>query len=63
MAAACEKLDHLEDFPFRPVIRDSALALFQAAIREATRRGWNIGRLARDRLAAVKQKMIFHGRV
>jgi hypothetical protein len=63
MAAACEKLDHLEDFPFRPVIRDSALALFQAAIGEATRRGWNIGRLARDRLAAVKQKMIFHGRV
>jgi len=63
MAAACEKLDHLEDFPFRPVIRDSALALLQAATNEASRRGWDITSLTRDRLAGVKQKMIFHGRV
>jgi hypothetical protein len=63
MAAACEKLDHLEDFPFRPVIRESAIALLQAAIAEALHRGWDITSLTRDRLAAVKQKMIFHGRV
>lgn len=63
MAAACEKLDHLEDFPFRPVIRDSALKLLQAAANEAMRRDWDIATLTRDRLAGVKQKMIFHGRV
>jgi hypothetical protein len=63
MAAACEKLDHLEDVPFRCVIRDSALALLQVATGESSRRGWDITSLTRDRLAEVKQKMIFHGRV
>ena len=32
MAAACEKLDHLEDYPFRPVLREGTIELVQAAI-------------------------------
>jgi hypothetical protein len=63
MAAACEKLDHLEDVAFRPVIRENALALLSAAMGEAERRGWTIADLVRARLAGVKQKMIFHGRL
>lgn len=63
MAAACEKLDHLEDFPFRPTIRESAVALIEAAAREAVIRGWDIADLVRLRLAGVKQKMIFHGQL
>lgn len=63
MAAACEKMDHLEDIAFRPIIRDSAVALVEAAVEEADRHGWSIGDLVRTRLAAVKQKMIFHGRL
>jgi hypothetical protein len=63
MAAACEKLDHLEDFSFRSVIRESALALVRAAVTEARRRRWDIRSLSVSRLAGVKQKMIFHGKV
>lgn len=63
MAAACEKLDHLEDFPFRPIIRESTISLLHAAAHEADCRGWNITDLVRARLAGVKQKMIFHGRL
>lgn len=61
MAAACEKLDHLEDVAFRPVIRENTIALFIAALTEAERRGWDIYDLVRARLAGVKKKMIFHG--
>jgi hypothetical protein len=35
IARACEKLDHLEDFPFRKVIADAVLALCRAAIIQA----------------------------
>lgn len=63
MAAACEKLDHLEDVAFRPVIRENAIALLNAALGEAERRGWVIADLVRARLVGVKQKMIFHGRL
>lgn len=63
MAAACEKLDHLEDFAFRAVVRERTISLVQAAIAEAERRGWGIAELVRTRLAGVKQKMIFHGQV
>lgn len=63
MAAACEKMDHLEDVAFRPIIRDSVVGLIEAAADEADRRGWQIAELVRSRLAGVKQKMIFHGRI
>lgn len=63
MAAACEKLDHLEDFPFRPAIRDATIVLVGASIAEADRSRWNIAELVRTRLTGVKQKMIFHGQL
>jgi hypothetical protein len=63
MAAACEKLDHLEDVAFRPIIRQCVMDLLRAAAAEAERHGWEIETLVRKRLAGVKQKMIFHGRV
>lgn len=62
MAAACEKLDHLEDFPFRPVIRDAVVELVRAAILAAENRRWNLPLLVRTRLKGVKEKSIFHGR-
>jgi hypothetical protein len=63
MAAACEKLDHLEDFPFRSAIREAVLAMVEAAIEHAEARGWDLTALVRERLRGVKEKMIFHGRV
>lgn len=63
MAAACEKLDHMEDFPFRPTVRAAATNLVCTAMAEADAQGWNLPDLVRRRLAGVKQKMIFHGRI
>jgi hypothetical protein len=61
MSAACEKLDHLEDFPFRPVIRDGAVACAKAALAFCAVNNWNIVKLVRERLNGVKAKYIFHG--
>lgn len=63
MAAACEKLDHLEDFPFRVVIRDAALRLVDAAIEFADGRGWNLRQLVQERLGTIKENFIHHGHV
>jgi hypothetical protein len=63
MAAACEKLDHLEDFPFRTVIREAAVELVDRAICFSDAQAWDLERLVRERLAGVKQKMIFHDRL
>lgn len=61
MAAACEKLDHLESFSYRETIRDSAVTLVGAALSVARERGWDIEDLVRQRLQPVKEKSIFHG--
>lgn len=61
MAAACEKLDHLESFPYRDAIQNATIAITSAALSVARHRGWDIGELVRDRLQPVKEKSIFYG--
>lgn len=63
MAAACEKLDHLEDFPFRSAIREAVVAIITTAIDHAESWGWDLHALVGARLKGVKEKMIFHGRI
>jgi hypothetical protein len=63
MAAACEKLDHLEDFPFRPVLREATVELVRSAIAFANMRGWDLRNLVRVRLKPVKEKFIHHDRM
>lgn len=60
MSAACEKLDHLEDFPFRPVIRDGVIACAKAALAFCAFKNWNASGLVGARLNGIKAKSIFH---
>jgi hypothetical protein len=62
MSAACEKLDHLEDFPFRPVIRDGVIACAKTALAFCAFMNWNVGGMVRERLKGIKTKSIFHKR-
>lgn len=63
MAAACEKLDHLEDFPFRSTLRDETLAILRACIALFASEGWEPVREMTDRLLPIKGKSIFHGKL
>jgi hypothetical protein len=58
MAAACEKLDHLEDFPFRPVLRSGVIALVDVAAAFATAHGWDLRGLVQERLERAKARFI-----
>lgn len=60
MAAACEKLDHLEDFAFRREIQAATVALLANAVCAAADRGWDVCDLVQERLGPVKEKSIFH---
>lgn len=60
MASACERLDHLEDFPFRMTIRDAAAELVAIALAAAQDRGWNMLEMVEVRLHPVKKKSIFY---
>ncbi|WP_374407403.1 hypothetical protein [Pelagerythrobacter sp.] len=63
MAAACEKMDHLEAFPFRERISESVLELLSQAISYAVSKGWSVEDLIAARLQPVKEKSIFYGRL
>lgn len=63
MSAAAEKLDHLEDFPFRRAFNEGCISLAAAAITFAGVRGWDLASMTRDRLTGVKQKNSLHGRL
>jgi hypothetical protein len=63
MAAACEKMDHLEDYPFRRVITEAALQLAVEALAVCDAKGWSVEELVRTRLQPVKEKSIFYGRL
>lgn len=60
MAAACEKMDHLEAFPFREKITEAVLDLLGAAIEFADRQCWDMPSLVAARLQPVKEKSIFY---
>lgn len=63
MAAACEKLDHLEDYPFRPVIKAAAIELLQASLNVCRKEVWVIQDLVATRLQPIKEKSIFYGKL
>ena len=63
MAAACEKMDHLEDFPFRKTITEAVLQLAANALSYCELRGWRIEELVSTRLQPVKEKSIFYHRL
>jgi len=63
MAAACEKLDHVEDFPFRRLIADAITDLAKGVLVFAAGQNWNLLEMARERLGGVKQKSILHGSI
>jgi len=63
MAAACEKLDHLEDYPFRPVIKAATVELLRASLNVCRTEGWVIQDLVAARLQPVKEKSIFYGKL
>ena len=60
MAAACEKLDHIEDYRFRAAIEDSVVSIAGAALGYASSCNWNLSELVRARLERVRQKFILH---
>ena len=62
MAAACEKMDHLEAFPFREKISQEVIELLGAAIAFAGLQGWDLPQMVADRLRPVKEKSIFYDR-
>jgi hypothetical protein len=63
MAGACERLDHLEDFPFRAAITDEVLAILGAGLDLFEAEGWSPATAMEERLAHVKAKWIFHGKL
>lgn len=59
MAAACERLDHLEDFPYRRILQDAAISITAAALATACHYGWSMPSLVYERLQPIKEKSIF----
>ena len=54
MAKACESVDHLEDFPFRPKIAEANLSIVRLLVAEAARRGIDLAESFADRLNQVE---------
>lgn len=63
MAAACEKMDHLEAFPFRERISESVLELLSQALSHAEAKDWDVEGMVAARLQPVKEKSIFFGKL
>ena len=63
MAAACERLDHLEDFPFRLALAEEVLIILAASLDLFADEGWQLVREMKERLAPIKSKSIFHGQL
>lgn len=63
MAGACERLDHLEDFPFRAAITTEVLAILSACIDLFDAEGWELATEREARLKPIKAKSIFHDKL
>ncbi|MEC9068127.1 MAG: hypothetical protein VX569_12700 [Pseudomonadota bacterium] len=63
MASACERLDHLEDFPFRPTLAEQVLQIISASLGVFCSNDWSPVEKMRERLAPVKAKKLFHGKL
>jgi hypothetical protein len=63
MAAACEKIDHLEDVPYRAEIRTSVGRLAALSIAFLLSRGVNPASAVHARLNTVKKRLKLNGRI
>jgi len=63
MAAACEKMDHLEDFPFRRVLVEETVKLVQLTYTLFVTEGWEPTAEMHARLLSIKKKSMFHEQV
>jgi hypothetical protein len=63
MASACERLDHLEEFPFRTAIAAEVLTILSACIGLFETEGWDLAVEREERLGPIKAKSIFHGKL
>lgn len=63
MAAACEKIDHLEEISFREEIRWSLAQLCKFSIAFISSHGNDPAQVIRTRLAEVKKRLKLHGRI
>jgi hypothetical protein len=61
IARACEKLDHVEGFPFRETIVEGVVALCQGSIVAAHNYDFDLPSSVRERFAEIEPKYIFHG--
>jgi hypothetical protein len=63
MAAACEKIDHLEEIPFRAEIKSAIASLCCIAFAIVSGAGFDPAEAIRARLSGVKQRLKLHGRI
>jgi hypothetical protein len=63
IAAACEKIDHLEDIPFRAEIKRGVGRLATIALAFVSSEGIDMAEAVRARLADVKRRLKLHGRM
>lgn len=63
MAGACERIDHLEDFPFRQAIKEQTEMIAGVAFRFISGGGADPLEAMTARLAPIKAKSIFHGKL
>lgn len=61
MSAACEKLDHLEEFPFRQTLRESVSHIAEATLAYSAAKGWNLKSLVTTRLEDVRSRAFLPG--
>jgi hypothetical protein len=62
LSKACESLDHIEDYPFRRTMLDSARDLFEVVLVEASLRGIDLLEKAAGRIQSIEGKHLFHDR-
>ncbi|MGI9363271.1 MAG: hypothetical protein ACR2O7_17220 [Parasphingorhabdus sp.] len=55
MAKACESIDHLEDYPFRPEISKANVSLVTLLLNEALARNFDLVKAYADRIADVEK--------
>lgn len=63
MAGACERIDHLEDFPFRAAIKEQVEVILVSAFGFISGRQLDPVSEMSSRLSRVKSKSIFHGKL
>ncbi len=63
MAAACEKIDHLESVSYRTEIGASVGSLTRIALAAISASGVDPAHAVRNRLDGVKKRSILHGRI